>query len=544
MKNAPVNAEKIIRQAEKLFHNTERNNAEESWDLITEFMLNNQHSGFTGELTPGAKRTQRVYDSTAMQAAHDLSAAIHSVMTNPAAPWMALRYIDDELNNDPDAVAWLQDTSRKLMESFNSSNFTNEVSKGYKAFTTLGNMCLMHEEDNFNEDGDFGGFRFKALHLSQITWTENAKGLVDTLYRKLRLTARQAFERWDKDVSDDIKRCLDTDPEKEFDFVHCIMPRELVKQKDVKASLPKDRPFASLYIESKTKNVVEEGGYYEFPAHVVRWETQPHEVYGRGPGHIALPDVRTLNRVKELGLHAINKAINPPLLANQRSVLGSLDLRPGHVTVVKELDGIRPLDGGARFDVTQFAVEDLKMSIRQIFFLDKLTLPPRTETGEMTAFEVSRRIEEMNRALGPTLGRLNSEMLDPLVRRAFNMMLRGNAFLPVPESVANSGTGIQIEYVNPLARSQRISEVSSIQSWVQDLAFIAQVNPAAIDYIDGDGIAKLTAKIRGVPEAAVMNDEEVAQMREQRAAQLQQEQQLEQGVKLADMESKLSRGGQ
>ena len=336
---------------------------------------------------------------------------------------------------------------------------------------------------------------------------------------------------------------MEETPEKEFDFLHCVYPREdkEIKFNDLGLATPKNRPFASVYIFKNDPEIVEEGGYYEMPIHVARWETMPGEVYGRGPGHISLPDVRTLNRAKELGLHAINKAINPPMLAEQRSVLSSLDLRPGHVSVVKDINGVREMISGARFDVTQFAVEDLRNAIRGIFFLDKLFLPDRTEIGEMTAFETARRIEQLQRVLGPTLGRLNSELLDPIVRRGFNIMLRGGAFGELPDLLRERGGELEVEYVNTLARAQNIEDVQAIQNAAQSAALLAQLGLAeAVDNIDADGAMAVVFKILGVPAEAIRDQREVQQLREQRAQQQQQAAALEAGVKGADIAAKAS----
>jgi len=122
-------------------------------------------------------------------------------------------------------------------------------------------------------------------------------------------------------------------------------------------------------------------------------------------------------------------------------------------------------------------------------------------------------------------------------------MLRGGAFPQLPPALQASGSGIEVEYVNALARSQKAEDISNIQSWVQDLAFIAQFRPEAVDFIDVDGIAKHTAKIRGVPEIAVTDDKAVDQLRQQRQEQLDAQQQLEAGIGVADIASKLGGAG-
>lgn len=536
-----LDAGAIKRQCEKLFRSAERDNAEVTWSLLSEFILPNQHGLFAGKQPAGDKRTRRLYDSTAIQANHDLASAIHATLTNPSTEWAKFKFTDPELMEDKESRMWLQDAEDRFHKALADSNFANEIAKGYKAFCGMGSMSLMHEEKAMTEDGKFSGFNFKAWHLAECAWSENILGRVDLVYRKFKMTARQAVQRWGKNLPNPILEAMEKNQEKEFDFIHCIYPRpdKDIKLNEMGLGAPDKRPFASVYVYTEEPVIVEEGGYYEMPVHVTRWETMPGEVYGRGPGHIALPDVRTLNKAKELGLHAINKAINPPLLAEQRAVLSSLDLRPGHVSVVKSIDGIREMVSQARFDVTQFSVEELRNAIKGIFFLDKLFLPDRTEIGEMTAFETARRIEQLQRVLGPTLGRLNAELLDPIVRRGFNMMLRGGAFGQMPQLLQEKGGDLEVEYVNTLSRSQKIEDVQAIQNWAQSAALLAQLGLVdALDNIDSDGAMKVVAKILGVPEQAIRDPKQVQQLREQRAQQQQQAMMLEAGVKAADIAAK------
>jgi hypothetical protein len=546
MTTTKVSADQIIRKCDKIFRSEERTNAEWIWTLISEFIMPNQHGLFAGQDSRGAKKTRRLYDSTAIQANHDLASSMHSTLTNPATKWARFRFSNQELNDDPESVAWLEQANDTFHEAFSASNFNNEVAKQYKSLSSLGSSILMQEELDMDDDGGFAGFNFKAWHLSEVAWSENMKGSVDVVYRKFKLTARQAAERWDKKLPDVILKSLEEDPEKEFSFVHCIAPRDkkLVKvDPQTGTATAKNRPFASIYVSRMEPMILEEGGYYELPVHAVRWETMPGEVYGRGPGHIALPDVRTLNRAKELGLHAINKSINPPVIAEQRSVLSALDLRPGQVSVVKDINGIREMVTQARFDVTQFAVEDLRTSIKAIFFLDKLFLPDRRETGEMTAFEIATRTQQLQQVIGPTLGRLNTELLDPVVKRGFSMMLRGGAFGQLPTILQETGGAIEVEYVNSLSRSQKIEDVTAISQWLQELGLIAQIKPEVVDNINADEIARLVARRRGVPEAAVQDKATVDQQRQQRQQQMEQQQALEAGVQMADMAAKASQAG-
>lgn len=552
-----VKAHEILNRADQLFSSPERVNTENIWEELAEFMLNNQYGVFRESTststdlanvnvsTAGAKRTRRVFDSTALQAVQELAAAFQGTLTNPATTWSKLRFQDMDLNDNEEAVNWLEEVNGIMHNKFNESNFNTEIAKGYQSFVAFGTMVLFHEEDDEDMDDDnFGGFRFTSMHMAKVAISENKKGFVDTIMRKFELTARQAIEKFGNDVHHEIQKAAIENPEKTFSFVHAIFPRD---KKDVKVDEKtglapgNKRPIASIYVDASHNVIVKEDGYYDFPVYSARWSLMPGERYGRGPGHLALPDTRTLNKLKMRGLEAIDLQVRPPLLANQRDVFGQLDMRPGQISIVKNHEGIREFVSQARSDILQFSVEELKDSIKSIFFLDKLLLPPRTETGEMTAFEVSQRVEQMQRVLGPVLSRLNHELLNPLVVRSFKMLSRAGQLPEMPDILRERGVNVEIVFVNQLARAQQMQDVSAIQQWVNNLGMLAQLNPEVIDVIDADGIAKHTARILGVPEVAVKSDAEVQDARDQRAEQQQQMADMEQGSMMADAMSKLQK---
>lgn len=539
-------------RSEELFNSAERQNSENIWKEIAEFTLNNQYTFSNSNVASqtdisslhstnaGSKRTRRVFDSTALQAVQDLAAAFQGTLTNPATVWSKLRFQEDELNNDEEATMWLEKVNAKIHNEFNESNFDTEMAKCYQSFVSMANMALFHELNEDDKDF-FSGLRFTSLHLSELMWAEDKNGTVDTIFRKFQMTARQMFEKWGNKVSDDVIKALTNNPDLSFEILHAIFPRDKKKVKLNELGLADGtkRPFASFYIEMNKKNVLSESGYYEFPIHVGRWSLMPGERFGRGPGHLAIPDIRSLNKLMQLNLEALAKDINPPLLAQQRDVLGQLDLRPKSISVVRDVNGFKELNSQARTDRVETSIVRLKESVRSIFFLDKLLLPNRQDTGEMTAFEISQRIEQMHRVLGPTLSRINSEVLQPLVVRAFKIMLRAGALPAMPDILKEKGVDIEIVFVNQLARAQQIQDVSNIQQWVVNLSQLAQINPQVVDNIDVDGIARHTAKILGVPEVAIMNSKEVEQIRQARQQAMQQAQQLEALNKGADAAAKL-----
>ena len=180
----------------------------------------------------------------------------------------------------------------------------------------------------------------------------------------------------------------------------------------------------------------------------------------------------------------------------------------------------------------------LRTAIRQAYYSDQLQLQ---EGPQMTATEVQVRYELMQRLLGPTLGRFQSEFLNPLIERVFGIMNRAEAFLPTPNILV--GQLIDIDYVGPLARSQRMEEAVAVERLYQLAMQIGQVDPGIMDIIDHDEAVRARAELLGVPKSILRGREEVDELREQRAMQQQQaEIAAKQGSALKDMSGAETQG--
>jgi len=533
----------ILDRVERAFNSTERKNAEHRWDTLSKYIIPSQSGLFnTNEMTPGENKMQSIFDITGIQANQDLSSTFHSTLTNPATKWSILEYEDPELNDDDDARTWLEDSNDRMHAAFNESNFDVEVSSNYQQLTALGTNSLQQDGLPLTKQGKFRGFHFKAWHLARVAYEENFLGDVDTIYRKFRYTKRQSLERFGKAVA---KQVMESKSEMdEFEYVHIIRPRKDADPEPDQLIVPIPKmPYESLYIDVKHQVIVERGGYMEFPNYVTRFSKMPGEIYGRGPGHIALPDIRTLNKMVELGLTAIAKGVAPPTFSERRNILSSLQLKPNGLTIVQDINKIREQPSNMRADLYQFTKEDYRNSIRQAFLLDKLLLPPREEVGEMTAFEIARRIEQTQRVIGPVFGRLNKDALKPLVLRSFKMMLRGGAFLEPPASVKQRGLNIKVSFVNSLARSQKIEELSAIQQWIQILGPMAQLEQFqtdATDLLEIDNAAEISGRILGVPESAIKDRKVREKDREERKELQRQAAEAQINQTNADAQSKVS----
>ncbi len=510
---------------------TDRSTWEDHWQEILDYVMPRK-ADITFIRSRGEKRTEVLFDSTAITANNLLAASLQGTLTSPSLPWFSLKLRDDDANKVRDIQIWLEDTARRMYAVFNESNFNTEVHEMYLDLCSVGTSAIFVEEAN--EGFLKGGLHFNTLHISEYFIQENVKGTVDTLYRKYKMTARQAVQEFgEKNIGTKIKEALKAKPDTQFNFIHAVEPTEDYERAigKVKTKLP----FHSCHVCFEDKMVVRTGGYNEFPYLVPRWAKATGEIFGRSPSYNALPDIKTLNKAVEIGLKAWAKAIDPPLLVTDDGVIGRVRMTPAGITVVRSDTAIKPLQIGSNWQITDLKENQLRTAIRQAYYSDQLQLQ---EGPQMTATEVQVRYELMQRLLGPTLGRFQTEFLNPLIERVFGIMLRSDALTPRPSEM--EGMNMDIEYVGPLARSQRMEEAIAVERLYQLAMQVVQVDPTVMDVIDHEQAIRMRATLLGVPKTVLRGEDEVAEIREQRAAAQQQAQ--EQAMAQQQADTALSQG--
>ncbi len=502
----------LISRFEKL--EGQRQNWETHWQEVADYMQPRK-ADVTKQRARGDKRMEQVFDSSPIQAVELLAASLHGMLTNPSTPWFTLRFKDEEIDNEDEAKLWLESSTDAMYTAFNRSNFQQEIFELYHDLITFGTAAMFIEEDNDDI------IKFSTRHINEVFIAENDKGRIDTIYRKFKISARAAIQKFGESVSADVQTKAKKDPYEEIEILHAVYPRaDFNPNKKDKANMP----FESVYIEFKNGNELSVSGFREFPFVVPRYLKASNEIYGRSPAMTALPDVKMLNEMSKTTIKAAQKQVDPPLLVPDDGFLLPVRTVPGGLNFYRSgtRDRIEPLNIGANNPLGLNMEEQRRDSIRAVFYVNQLMMQ---QGPQMTATEVIQRNEEKMRLLGPVLGRLQSELLKPLIDRVFAILLRNNMLPPAPEFL--SGRDIEIEYVSPLAKAQKSTELQSIIRTVEILGSLANVAPV-FDYINFDNLVKHLADIVGVPQKILKSQSEVNAERQQAQQQQQEMQQMQQ----------------
>ena len=465
--------EKLRRRYDALKGSTERTNCESHWQDIAE-VCSPRKMNFVGYRTPGEKRMNKIYDSTGIQAVEMLAAGLHGMATNPSSKWFSLKVVNQrvenpdgsgntiDINEHPQVQKCLSDVEQIIWSRLYApgTNFTTALHEVYLDLSAFGTAIL------FVGQQTDGGLLFECRPLAECLIAEGSDGKVDTVFRKSEFTVRQMWQLqnimgWK--VSDEVK---DLYNEQKYDdkvtVIHAVYPRE---ERDPARRDNENMEWASCYFEHKAMHKSQESGFQEFPYQVARWSKYAPEIYGRGPGQTALPDVKMLQAMSLTKIKLMQKTADPPLWLKDDGVVGQTRTIPGGINYWRgnPNDGVmlQPVNmGGLQYIIQD--IELLKEQIRKTFYADMMRMQDR---ANMTATEVVQRTTEMMRLFGPLIGRLESEMLGPLIDRVFGILSR-EGLLPEPPELIQGSDSV-VEFVSPVATAQRQTQADSIMQVMQ-----------------------------------------------------------------------------
>lgn len=428
-----------------------RQNWESHWEDCYEYALpqRGSASSFGGV---GATRNSTLYDGTAMDAVDQLAASLLANLTPPWAQWFGFKP-GPELNDveAQNIKPILTDIAKKIQAHLDRSNFSVEMHQCFLDLAVGGTATLLFEE---NKVGSLSAFKFSAVPLQNIFLEEGDDGFLNGSFRMLSLTLSQIQKRYGEVVLPiNVLRDGNKDQNQEFKILESILPYENIIQ------------YQAIYIDEGEPQLIKTGTFNKSPSISFRWMKSPGEIYGRSPVMKALPDIKTANKVVELILKNASIAVTGIWQADDDGVLNpaNIELKPGAI-IPKAVgsQGLKPLEMPGRFDVSELVLNDLRARIRNALLADKLG---PIASKKMSATEVLERSSDMAMLLGATYGRLQTELLTPLIERAFSILRRRGE---IPD-IALDGRYVELDYRSPLAKAQGQRDVQNILTWLDSV---------------------------------------------------------------------------
>ena len=244
---------------------SDRTTVQEIWEDIERYVLPFRGMFFKEEMNEHTIEwfKRAIFDDTAVEAASTLSASINGSLTSFVSQWFAIRFRQQELNDDHEVAKWLEEVTDIAYHALEESDFSLEISETYTDLVGFGTSILIEEE--VTKHGKHDGLDFQSIPIKHGFFETDVHGRVIYLYRRHLWTPLQIVDKFGKEhVPDDINvKNESTGPQEKQEVCFCIFPRKGYQDINVSGQLSVDkRPYGSVYFLQRDATMLgEEGGY-------------------------------------------------------------------------------------------------------------------------------------------------------------------------------------------------------------------------------------------------------------------------------------------
>lgn len=447
-----------------------------------------QREEFYQNQREGQKKNQEVFDSTAINGLQQYASRMQATLMPPWRKWAKLTPGQDTPEEDIDKVKeGLEAATTALFTAFNHSALSTQAHEAILECGVSTGALLFQEGD------DEQPFNIVAVPLSQIVPEEGPDGTIETVFREWDVPARLIKRKWpDATIPASVAGDIDSKPDAKHKIIEGTIYNGDTKKYEYKVMI------------KKGMEIIVEREDEVSPWIVFRTAVMAGEILGRGPILQALPDILTANKVVEFTLrraaidiggiytHVSDGAINPY----------TIQLVPNSLIPVSsnnnENPTLRRLDTGGGIDVSQIVLADLRNNINNALFNNQLG---PVEGPTKSATEISIRQQELVQTAGATFGRLQTELLEKVVKRGVYILQRLGK---IPMFKVN-GKEVTLRYESPLARAQDAEEIQNLMRWMEmGGALGPQIFMSGAKVED---LPKKLGELLGVPEALIRDDE-------------------------------------
>jgi hypothetical protein len=530
-----MDAKKIRQRQSQLV--TIRQDYEPLWEDIADLVAP-RRSNIDFTEVPGKKKGLTIYDGTPRSACQQMADGFYGYLCSPSMLWFRLKMARKGLNENQDVKLYLQDSAEQLYFAFNRSNFYAVAPEFFFDGGSIGTATMYAEEDIGH-----GKIVFMPRHPGEIYISPNRYGEVDTVFRKYKMTARNAYEEFGDELSEKIKMSAKNAPETEFEFLHAVFPNT-DRQSGKEDSINKE--FGSVYLEAAGSNdFLRKSGYDILPYFVWRYRVDSGETYGRSPASDAIVEIFGLNQISKTMFTASQLAVEPAYNV-PKEMRGKVRIKPRGMNYYEEpTRTITPVNIPASLPAGAAEQDRLGKSIERHFNIEFFMLLSRAamEGRQLTVPQVMEMQGEKGSMLGAVVGRLNGDFFDRVIDRVFQIETMAGRMPEVPEVLYESGEeSIEVEYMGPLAQAQKqLLKTQGILRSMETLGQIATIYPEVRDRVNPDIVVNEIFDSMNFPQDAIVPIDKANEVRRLRAERQQQLQAMQMMGEAADKVPGLSK---
>ena len=480
----------------------------------------------------GRVANRRLNNSHGIFAMRTLQGGMTSGLSSQSRPWFTLGLYDENLMENPEVKAWLEECEKRMYAFLALTNFYGAAKTGYLELGLFGtDACVMVSHDQV-------GMVCHPLTAGEYWIAVNDEREIGALYRDCSMSVVQAVQTFGKDkVSARIKGLYD---KSQYDEI--VQFYQAIEQNDDFVGEGKmglaGKKWRSVYWDANdaaNTEAISIKGFDEQPFWASRWDTTGNDAWGQGPGHDALPDLRELQLQTKRKAEATDMVIWPELISSTKA---KLKRQPKAVTYASEIDVQKAVSVPAPVPYQTIAVvrediADLKNAINEATFADLfMAITNMQGIQPRNVEEIASRNEEKLTQLGPVIERVNNEKLKVAIDRTFGIMQRMQMLPPAPDAMRGSPE-IKITFVSILTQMQRMVGLGAIERTVSFGGSLMAMYPDARHKLDPMAIMDEYAERAGAPLKIIRSTEDAQADSEADAKQAQMAQAAEMASKMA-----------
>jgi len=481
---------------------------------------------------------RRQFTSEASSALNQLVSIITNRLTDPTSKWYKLSMRDIKNKSGEDYKRFLEEVEDALFFVFSGSE-SGFLEANYEAIAD----CVAYGTGAISILKEDKKIVYSSIPLSNIFIAEDHKGMVDTVFVRSYLTARQAEQRFgEESLGDNLRKALTSNNKQMFEFVQILLPKKDFERMGGRLK-SKTFNYASLHIAVADRVVVREEGFRSIPIIVFRFDKVSGEVYGISPSFKCLTDIRLLNQTVEEFFKAAARLGSPVTLMSEEISMNQLDLGPDGIIIgAMTEDGKRLIDTLPIHPDLQsllVMIERLEDKIAKAFSIEQFQ--PKRGVQPMTATETNTIEQNKLVLLSPQIKRIETEYLTKVIHRTLELM---EDLEMLPEGPDEAGDiELKVDYISPLAFTMKSNQLLSYNRFISNAATLLQVDPTSILNIDIDASIRDMAEKSGMPLSSIRSKENVDAQKAEIQKQQQQKAQLENLQLGADATQKLAASG-
>ena len=469
-----------------------------------EYCLPNRESFY--DESPGQKRTDKIFDETAVVGVQEFASRLQAGITPTFARWADFQ-AGSEIppEQKPGINQELDKITDYVFQVLQTSNFNQEIHEAFMDLAIGTGILLVEEGDAINP------IKFTSVPLTRVCLMNGPDGKIDTVYRTRTCKPTEIHLLYPK-----AKLPENFDPLKQKKDIKLIEAIYKIYEDNVEK-------YKFCVVMENPKHILLEEEYSgdgSNPYLVFRWNKASGEVYGRGPVFNAMGAIKTCNLTIELILQNAQMSVSGVYTYEDDGVINpdNISLVPGSlIPVAPGSKGLLPIQSASNFDVAQLVLNDMRQNIKKALYMEALGRPEGTP---MTATEVSERMADLSRQIGSSFGRLQSELINPLLRRIIRILSKQGR-IEIPKV---NGREVKVAPRSPLAQAQHMQDVTDVTRFNEIIA--GTFGPQMINLIvDQNETAKYLAEKMNLPEKLIRNEQEQKEL----VNSLQQMQQTPEG---------------